>query len=63
VLEVPTILLNASIYSFHHILCLDEEFFDLCLQWPFEMLPFSPAQYTSTHPFSALLTGQLHEVL
>jgi hypothetical protein len=44
---------------------LDEEFFDLCLQWPLEMLPFSPAQYsyTNTRPFSTLLTGQLHEVL
>jgi hypothetical protein len=25
--------------------------------------PFSPAQYTNARPFSALLTGQLHEVL
>jgi hypothetical protein len=26
-------------------------------------LPFSPAQYSNTHPFSTVLTGQLHEVL
>jgi hypothetical protein len=43
----------------------ERKFFVYELELPFliKKLPFSLAQYTNTCPFSALITGQLHEIL